>query len=200
MTAENRNIASLTPICLSILLFVMWLAVGCSDIQTNALSKEEEIIVSPTPTPEDFPQDSDFKVIKVEGCEIPSPSQKRQTDKKTSYQDSDAGKRVKVTSTVYESTNDFFFTRGALYNPIQRIEVPAKLNKLVWIEELKVKDKIFGYNIFSQGATLGESTGKPVLDEHKNILTCYDFDGDGRFEYLINIGDKAPLVPKWVVQ
>lgn len=178
--------------------FLISLCVGCSGpgaAVTGSNDRGETIPASVS----DSNQSRTEGILFVEGCEIPTPQKARKRRKELEV-DSDLGTKVTVTSTVYEPEVDSEFTRNPFVIPDEQREVPLRRYKLVWLEELKVNGKVFGYNIFAEPLPSAESGANDELHLHKIMTACYDSDGDGRFEYLINRSNAPPKVPSWAVR
>jgi hypothetical protein len=179
----------------SILVFAI-LTVGCSPVSTSSRNEESGMKYSSNPTPNNSRQENEAKALKQESCKIPLLEKRIKIRTYVTNLNSEDGKLIKVTTTAYDSKGELFFTREA-----PTAEHAAELNygwlKLEWLEELKVKDKIFGYLIFVRGAKPDEKTKKPLLDKHMFVYRCVDFDGDGTFESILTDTAKELLVPKW---
>ena len=136
-------------------------------------------------------------IIYAPGCSIPLPPDRKTKESSTSDWSDERGAKVAVKSTVFESGGEFTFTRETFSVPYENRSVPATSLRLVWIEELRVRERIFGYNIFVEAT--GEDPAFQNSDHsHRSIYRCYDSDGDGQFEYLINNSNAPPKVPSWV--
>lgn len=133
----------------------------------------------------------------IPGCDIPLPSDRKTKRRSTSVEKDERGGQVPVTRYVYEPISDFTFTRQAFFITLEKRKVPERRFRLVWIEELRAGENIFGYNIFAEPVETEGSDNS--AHNHRNIYLCYDSDGDGNFEYLINNSGAPPHVPLWVV-
>lgn len=162
-----------------------------SDIDRPTI--DEGFRTDTTPEPSSTPL-----LFYVDGCNIPLPPDRKTKGRSTRDWNVERVGKVAVTSTVYEARRDFTFTRQTFVVPSENRSVPGRHLRLVWIEELKVGDHIFGYNIFAEPTGENISADNSVHG-HRTSYTCYDSDGDGKFEYLINNSGVPPPVPMWVV-
>jgi hypothetical protein len=161
----------------------------------SSSNKRIEVYTTPTPTLINYPLNDKSKIIKRRECSIPLPTEKQIRSKLIDYRKSEDGKPVKVSITNYASKNDFFFKQEPI-NPRNTY----KTFRLVWIDEFKVNEKIFGYMVFAQESKPSEQSNANSSYEHKSVYRCYDFNGDGKFEYLTDDGMEVPSVPKWVLE
>ena len=160
------------------------------EIAKSAGDSEFHGLVTPTPaTPP--------AISYIPGCEIPLPEKRKTKVPVTLERKDENGRELNVTSTVYESDDDLTFTRAAYFVPWENRWVPERRFRLVWIEELRVGDRIFGYNILVE-PTDQENTADNAAHSHRVIYACYDSDGDGKFEYSLNNSGAPQLVPTWV--
>lgn len=183
------------------ILFLGLLGCGCvrSDTHQPATSHTKKELPSET-AKMDLEPSSTKEVYFVEGCEIPMPEDRRVQDRVSIDRVSATGVAVAVTSTVYKPIGDFLFTRKSFVVPEEDRVVPTGQYRLIWIEELTVNERVFGYNIFTEPIPDQADAANGEAHIHKNTYTCFDSNGDGKFEYVINMSDTPPKVPVWVME
>jgi hypothetical protein len=179
----------------SILAFAVCFA-GCSSAKTASAENELAIKFSPTPTPQSSVEESKDDSVKNENWQIPLLKNRKQTRISFSDTKSEDGKPVRLMITDYAPKNEVFFTQVPS-GSVSPNRLLSGLLKLEFIEELRVKEKIFGYVVFARATKTDEKTGKPSPFGQMFVYRIIDKDGDGKFETLL-ADDSKILVPQWV--
>jgi hypothetical protein len=175
---------------------------GCQTAISTSLENESSRKATPT--------DLESIDYKIQGCNIPLPQEKKQFVSKVSELKDVKGKRTKITETVYHPTGEFVFTPSESvmmqepYNILNRGKTNVTTFRLTRLNEFKIKDKIFGYSFTGQEILSQEDieAAKPYNATYLGLFgfTCYDFSGDGNFEYINGPGKLAETIPDWATR
>lgn len=183
--------------------FVVPLAGYLTGNISSSLNNEVAMIVSPTQMLNVSLKDKGNQMTNDGDCYIPLPEKRKQISKGTMDLKTESGVPIKVSVTDYKPIEDFFFKRqpSTIEQARQR---SMDLLQLDTISEFKANRKIFGYIIWvfnreSQNhSNLNNSNvNRHMLQGHHGAFRCYDFNGDGKFEYPNDDGSKPAIVPSW---
>jgi hypothetical protein len=172
---------------------------GCQTASTNPIETKSERKSTPIV--------SEFKEYKIEGCTIPMPPEKIEGWSEVKNMKTVDGKSIKITRTVYEPNAEFIFTPSQSvltqfpYTLMLHSEASSAVFRLDRVFEMKVKDKIFGYE-FGGGEIVEKRNDNSIQPDHgeKFSFTCFDFKGDGTFTYIDGQGDFSKIVPEWATK
>jgi hypothetical protein len=177
----------------SILLFIAFF-VGCRNSQTNSPSN-----IAPSPTSQSAEELKTVKgrVVRKDGWKVPMPPKRRLTDTVVETVASENGKAVKVKRTTYLPLEDFIYTDEP-FTPEEAHQLSGGLRKLRYIDEFRVKEKVYAYLILVISAEPRvQANDNTAHDEHPFTYRIVDSDGDGKFETLLPDDDVELKVPAW---
>ena len=170
--------------------------IGCSTINILSLSAGPVLHVAAVPTPQNLPQDTDGRIVKEEGWQIPSPKEKKEIGTKLIDMISEGGKNVKVTTTNYAPVGKIVYSEKTDDPRVTLVRDNLILGNFV---EYKAKGKVFLYTIFARRPNTEKQENGNSSREKIFVYQIVDRDGDGKFETLL-INSTKFLTPYWVTR
>ena len=181
---------------LLIFTFLIMLSGSCNKARSQ---NSDNGFVSVDPSLEKTIANSTFNekgIINPTGCQIPMPEQRKKTKESKTFGTTSSGTKVNVNISFYAPIGEFFFIRETDSSP--QSQAVTGLLRLELIGEIKSNGKVYGYSIFARKAPKNESNNRGSEEHnHMFVYRCYDSDGDGKFETVVNDGSSFP-VPDWV--
>jgi hypothetical protein len=177
--------------------FLTVVFIGCSTINNTSVSDELNTKISPTPNLQENPPDTDGRIVKKEGWQIPPLKKMRNLGEEVVDMDSEDGESVKVTLTFYAPKDGYRYTeKPSVNNPNTGVGIDLSM---LGFTEFKVKERVFLYSILAITRRFETEKRDNSTNERYFSYQIGDRDGDGKFESLL-IDKSKFLVPAWAVE